>query len=260
VFCTNVQYFYFFCGQGPVVSYYQSGLEAGSPLWIAQMGLRCPSATLSKDGRLERDIVHIDVGFMRVAWEKIGAITGRFKEGRSSKKKACMEGGEKRSGQPVLGRSSRGQLKKRYNSQRAINKTKFSRYLLPYVSGNSPHLLTRRPFQKVVDLPLFSCRKWRLAMRQEGRRSNVRVPLNPANGPHGEQRPDPGNKSRSIAGVIAAQTFHIDMNSEPCEHGCTLNMYGVPFRSRSESGTRKYDVGKFEKSSDHNISFLNALI
>jgi len=54
--------FIFFGGQGPVVSYYQSGLEAGSPLQITQIGFNCLPAVFSMDGRLEGDIVHIDVG------------------------------------------------------------------------------------------------------------------------------------------------------------------------------------------------------
>jgi hypothetical protein len=81
---------------------------------------------------------------------------------------------------------------RQFSTRKAIKRSKFSRYLLPAVSGKSPHLLTRRPFQKVVDMPLFSCRKWRLAMRQERRRSNVRVSLIPVNWPYGEQTPNPG--------------------------------------------------------------------
>jgi hypothetical protein len=114
---------------------------------------------------------------------------------RSSKKKACMEW-KKRSGQPVSGRSSRGQLKSwTILNEKSNQKDKILAIPsspLSTVSRKSPHLLTQRSFQKVVDMPLLSCRKWRLAMRQEGRRSNVRVPLIPVDGPYGEQSPNPG--------------------------------------------------------------------
>jgi hypothetical protein len=141
-----VHYFPFPRGQGPVVSYYQTGLEV--VLKIAQDGSECLSAVFLKDCRLEWECVHIDVGLY--GWTREASSYSVTLQRKKGVRKIwdCMEWGKKKEGATSLRTIFLGQAEKarQFSTRKLSNQKTNSRdTFFPVLgSGKSAHLLTRR--------------------------------------------------------------------------------------------------------------------
>ena len=163
----------------------------------------------SNVGRPEKDIVHIDGGSYL---ERQGKDLGYYGDGGASSKSIdCMEW-KLRGKQPVSGQSPLDSRKPRMFFDEESNQKLFSRYLLP-IPVSPGNLLFHGVYLASCAAPLPQNGDWQCAKR--GDDQTYTFPKSLLMGPMENRVQIPGNKSRSIAGVVATLTFHIDMNLNP---------------------------------------------
>lgn len=170
-----------------------------------------PFTGSSKVGRPEKDIVHIDGGSYM---GRRGKDLGYYGDGGASSKvliawngNSGASGQSQESGQSPLDRRNPGILFDEESNQKT-----FSRYLLP-IPVSPGNLLFHGVGLASCAAVLPRNGDWPCAKR--GDDQTYAFPNSLLMGPMENRIQILGNKSRSIAGVIAAQTFHIDMNLNP---------------------------------------------
>lgn len=186
-FCTNCTLFSFPWWARPVVSYYHTELETGSPLSMRRFVRPTVYGVLEGWQAGKAYCTYCWGIFHGEAGEGFGLLWRWWSHLESID---CME----------------WKLRERAASLRSQDS-------LPWTAENPGYFSTRKaikrhsrdtffPFQCLRETSsswrwsrqLCRCTapKWRLAMRQERRRSNERVLQFPVSGPYGEQNPNPG--------------------------------------------------------------------